>query len=319
LTRRGVRRIIASTNDAPDSTKGWSETMPTAFVNGVNLNYETLGSSGPWVALTGGGRSDLSSVKALGKLIADAGYRVLLHDRRNTGASDVSIDGDEPEQVQWADDLYELLRGLGALPVFCGGGSAGCRLSLLLAKRHPEAVSGLLCWRPSGGPWAGQYLAGSNYGDFIEAVKRGGMQAVIETPFMQERIAANPGNRERLAAMDPRRFLAVMERNHAFFVDGGELPLIGFTADELRGITAPACIVAGQDDCHPRPLSDALPGLMPNIELVYLHTEAEVAAIKAAGGYPGAYATVSETPQELAACSCPSWSASRPRGCNGAV
>ena len=69
---------------------------------------------------------------------------MLIHDRRNCGASDVVIEGEDSEYEILADDLYELLSKLGALPAFVGGSSSGCRLSLLFALRHPEAVRALL-------------------------------------------------------------------------------------------------------------------------------------------------------------------------------
>jgi pimeloyl-ACP methyl ester carboxylesterase len=84
--------------------------MPFAKIRGVNINYEIVGKSGPWVALVPGGRRDISGVKLLAQDIADKGYRVMLHDRRNCGLSDVVIDGDASEYEIWADDLYELLR-----------------------------------------------------------------------------------------------------------------------------------------------------------------------------------------------------------------
>src|SRR5262249_42097276 len=54
--------------------------MPVANIRGVNLSYEVLGKSGPWVALAPGGRRGMDSVYSLGQRVADAGYRVLLHD-----------------------------------------------------------------------------------------------------------------------------------------------------------------------------------------------------------------------------------------------
>ena len=51
-------------------------------------------------------------MRSLSERIAAAGYRVLLHDRRNCGASDVIIDGSESEYDIWADDLHALLGGL---------------------------------------------------------------------------------------------------------------------------------------------------------------------------------------------------------------
>ena len=106
--------------------------MPIANVRGANINYEVLGTSGPWVALSPGGRRALDFVKSLARHVADAGYRVLIHDRRNCGVSDIVIGGDQSEYEIWADDLYELLVQLKALPVIVGGSSSGCRLSCCL-------------------------------------------------------------------------------------------------------------------------------------------------------------------------------------------
>src|SRR5436190_1646820 len=90
--------------------------MPIAHVRGVNLNYEVLGSAGPWVALSPGGRRGLDNVKSLAQHVADAGCRVLIHDRRNCGLSDIAIGADVSEYEVWAEDLYDLLSQLKARP-----------------------------------------------------------------------------------------------------------------------------------------------------------------------------------------------------------
>ena len=132
--------------------------MAVAEIRGARINYEVLEGGEQWVVLTPGGRSSLDGVRVLGERTAAAGFSVLLHDRRNCGASDVVIEGDESEQEIWADDLHELLQRLGALPVVAGGGSAGCRLSLLLTLRHPDAVRALLLWWVTGGQVAADRL-----------------------------------------------------------------------------------------------------------------------------------------------------------------
>ena len=83
--------------------------MPIANVRGVNINYKILGRSGPWVALSPGGRRDISGIELLAGKVAETGHRVVVFDRRNTGASDVVIDGDDSEYEIWADDIHELL------------------------------------------------------------------------------------------------------------------------------------------------------------------------------------------------------------------
>jgi pimeloyl-ACP methyl ester carboxylesterase len=254
--------------------------MPVTEINGANINYEVLGESGPWVVLTPGGRGAKEMVKPLGTAIAEAGYRVLLHDRRNCGASDVIIDGEESEQEIWADDLYELLSRLGALPVYAGGGSAGCRLSILLTLRHAGSTRGLLLWSVTGGVVAAERLGFNYYGQFIEAAQRGGMPAVCETEFFKQRIEQNPDNKDRLMAMDPTRFQRVMERWRGFFDEGATLPVIGATEAQLRGIKVPVCIVPGNDDVHPRKVGEGLHEILPYSELHYLRSDAEVAALR---------------------------------------
>src|SRR6266849_10407256 len=54
--------------------------MPIANIRGVHITYQVLGEHGPWVALSPGGRRDLSGVMPLATQVAAAGYRVLLHD-----------------------------------------------------------------------------------------------------------------------------------------------------------------------------------------------------------------------------------------------
>jgi pimeloyl-ACP methyl ester carboxylesterase len=90
--------------------------MPIAKVHGANINYEVLGTRGPWIALSPGGRRALDNVKSLAQRMADQGYRVLIHDRRNCGISDIVIGGEQSEYEVWADDLYELASQLKAPP-----------------------------------------------------------------------------------------------------------------------------------------------------------------------------------------------------------
>jgi pimeloyl-ACP methyl ester carboxylesterase len=172
--------------------------MPIANVRGANINCEVLGTSGPWVALSPGGRRALDYVKSLARHVADAGYRVLIHDRRNCGVSDIVIGGDQSEYEIWADDLHELLVQLKALPVIVGGSSSGCRLSVLFALKYPQAVRALLLWRVTGGAFAGARLTENYYSKYIRAAQEGGMDAVCALDHFQERIAARPQNRDDL-------------------------------------------------------------------------------------------------------------------------
>ncbi|MGZ8445175.1 MAG: alpha/beta fold hydrolase [Candidatus Binatia bacterium] len=241
--------------------------MPYAKVRGVNINYQVLGTTGPWVALSPGGRRDLGGIQNQAGKLAELGYRVVIFDRRNCGASDVVIDGNESEYEIWADDVHELLRQLGALPAIVGGSSSGCRTSLLFALRHPESVRALLLWRVTGGRFACERLAEEYYGQFITAARSGGMAAVCGMEHWQERIKARPQNREVLMKMEPQQFIRVMSRWREYFLKGADLPVIGATEADLQSIHVPACIVPGNDLTHGRQTGETLGRLLPTSEV----------------------------------------------------
>ena len=247
--------------------------MPTATVRGATIRYETYGTRGPWVALSPGGRRGLEAVESLGKRMAAAGYRVLLHDRRNCGASDVLLDGKESEYEIWADDLYELLRQHNALPAIVGGSSSGCRTSLLLALRHPEAVRALLLWRVTGGKFAVERLSHNYYTQYIELAKKGGMKAVCESEHFAERIVARPSNRDKIMAIDPKQFIATMELWRSYFMRSIDLPVIGATEKDLGSIKVPTLVVPGNDRTHSLGIGRNAHRLIPKSELFELFTE----------------------------------------------
>lgn len=241
--------------------------MPEAVVRGIHINYEVIGSSGPWIALTPGSRRSYGELVDLSKAIASSGYRVLLHDRRNCGASDVAFDGSGSEHEVWADDLHALGQQLNALPIYVGGSSAGARLAILFAIRHPQALRGLLLWRVTGGQEAVDRLAENYYGQFIRIARAGGMQAVCASEHFSECIKARPGNRDRLMRTDPEQFIKVMTYWRERFLESASLPIVGATEADLRSIAAPACLIAGNDVIHTPATARKAASLIPNNEL----------------------------------------------------
>jgi pimeloyl-ACP methyl ester carboxylesterase len=237
--------------------------MPSLLINGANIAYEEMGNGTP-LALTPGGRSGMEAVRRLAERLAPY-YRVIIYDRRNCGASDVIIEGDLSEQEIWAEDLYELLNRLDASPAYIGGGSAGCRVSLLLAMRYPEMVKGLLLWHVTGGAFAAERLGYNYYEKFIDIALKDGMKGVAESEFFAQRIQQNPSNQERLLSMNPREFIDVMQRWRSFFT--ADKPVIGATEAELKTIGAPMAIIPGDDDTHPRAVGENLHRILPHSEL----------------------------------------------------
>src|SRR5580693_3775034 len=192
--------------------------MPVTRINGININWQVVGDSGPWVMATTGGRRGHDEFIPMAQKIAKHGFRVMLHDRRNTGASDLWIEGDEGEEAPWLGDMYELMRQNDALPAFFSGSSAGARTSIRFYLKYPQAVRGLLLLRVTGGAFAAGRLPENYYGQFIRAAQQGGMAAVCATEQWKERIAANPATRDYLTAMPPEKFIAVLTRWNDLFV-----------------------------------------------------------------------------------------------------
>ncbi|HWE79722.1 MAG TPA: alpha/beta hydrolase [Pseudolabrys sp.] len=241
--------------------------MAEALVRGIHINYEIVGTRGPFIALTPGSRRSYAELVDLSKAIAASGYRVLLHDRRNCGASDVAFDGSASEHEVWADDLYELGRQLGALPMYVGGSSAGARLAILYAMRHPDGLRGLLLWRVTGGQEAVDKLSQNYYGQYVKLARAGGMQAICESEHFAELIAARPANRARLLATNVDEFIKVMEVWRQRFLESATLPIVGASEADLDAIKAPACLIAGNDVIHTPVTARKAARLIPNSEL----------------------------------------------------
>jgi pimeloyl-ACP methyl ester carboxylesterase len=224
--------------------------MPVAQVRGVNIFYQVIGDRGPWVALITGGRRGHDEFVPLATKLAKAGYRVVLHDRRNTGRSDVLIQGDVAEETLWLDDLHELLKQLNALPSFIGGSSAGARTAMRYYVRFRNDVRGLLLMRVTGGAFAAGRLPENYYGMYITAAQQGGMAAVCATEQYQERIAANAATRDRLMAMDPKDYIKVMSNWMDQFIASTKTEVFGMTDADLASIAVPTVVIPGNDQTH---------------------------------------------------------------------
>ena len=224
--------------------------MPGARIHGLNINFEIVGDDGPPAVLITGGRRGYTEFKPLAAKIAAAGYRVFLHDRRNTGASDISIEGKEVEEAVWADDLHELLKQHDAVPAFIGGSSSGARTAINFCIRHPDATRALLLMRVTGGEFAAGRLPENYYGQFIRLAREGGMAAVCATEEYQERFKENPANLDKMMEMDAREYIAVISNWLALFEDVAHLPVMGISEDQLRAIKVPTMIIPGNDLVH---------------------------------------------------------------------
>jgi pimeloyl-ACP methyl ester carboxylesterase len=246
----------------------WNPAMSTAIINGLETRYEILGpAAGPAMTLMPGSRNPLEETLALAEGMAAAGYRVLVHDRRNCGASEVGFDPGQAEHGVWADDLRALLRQNDMLPAIIGGSSSGARTALTFALRYPAETRALLLTRVTGGGFAVRRLVEKYYDQHIRAASDGGMEAVCATEHFAEVIARRPANRDKLMAWDADAFIACMQSWKRHFMAGADLPLVGISADDLASLAMPVCIIPGWDMTHPGAMGERAARHMPDAEV----------------------------------------------------
>jgi pimeloyl-ACP methyl ester carboxylesterase len=245
--------------------------MTTANVNGLNIGFELIGDGDqPWV-LTPGGRftKETPGLRELAEALAAHGNRVLIWDRPNCGESDVCFDGDTESNLH-ADTLAALLEHLDMTPAVVAGGSAGSRVSLLAAARHPDVAAALAIWWISGGVMGLLTLGNVYCTPSIQAAWKEGMEAVAGLPDWGEVVARNPANRQRILDQDRDEFIATMERWMMAYCPQPGQHVPGLPDDVARNIERPALVFrSGASDAHhPRATSDAVADLLPNSRLV---------------------------------------------------
>jgi len=243
----------------------------TMEINGGNVVYEVLGTTGDFIVLTPGGRlsKDIEGLRPLAEELVNGGYRVLLWDRPNCGKSDVQFYG-QTESHMRAETLHALITGLGIGPCIIAGGSGGARDSMLTTMLYPEIVRKLVVWNIVGGVY-GSFVLGSYYiVPSILAVRGAGMKGVVRVGEWKERIAENPANLERFLAIDPDDFLKLMLRWLNAFVPKPGQTIPGVEDEMFDNITVPTLIIRGgeNDWDHPKRTSLEVSCLIKGSKLI---------------------------------------------------
>ncbi|MEI7714584.1 MAG: alpha/beta hydrolase [Mycobacterium sp.] len=245
--------------------------MSSIEVKGGKVVYEILGDAGDLIALTPGGRfsKDIPGLRPLAEALVAGGYRVLLWDRPNCGASDVQFYGQSESHMR-AETLHALLGKLGVSRCILAGGSGGARDSMLTTMLYPELVEKLVVWNIVGGVY-GSFVLGSYYiVPSIMAARGTGMPGVIAVPEWKERIEENPDNRQRFLDFDAHDFLKVMLRWLNAFVSKPGQTIPGVEDEMFDRITIPTLIIRGgeNDWDHPKRTSLEVNCLIKGSELI---------------------------------------------------
>jgi pimeloyl-ACP methyl ester carboxylesterase len=244
--------------------------VPTVIVDGLRLAYDIIGDGPRTAVITPGGRfsKDSPGVPALSERLADAGLRVVIWDRPNCGESDLSFTG-ENESVMHADALAGLLRSLGLGPALVVGGSAGSRVSLLTAIRHPDVVERLFVLWISGGAVGLAALAFYYCHESLAAAEFGGMEAVADLPGWKEQLARNPRARETLLRQDAAAFVNTMKQWAKGYFPRENSPVPGLVPSDLAALSMPVMVLRSgiSDFHHPRETSEAVHSMIPGSQI----------------------------------------------------
>jgi pimeloyl-ACP methyl ester carboxylesterase len=246
--------------------------MARIQISGLGIEYQLLGPEGaPAIAITPGGRFAMDSpgVPELARALAAAGRRVLLWDRPNCGASDVTFEGDTESNMQ-GRTLVELIRALKIGPTALAAGSGGSRVSLVAASNGPDIVSHLIIWWISGGALSLISLASYYCVTSALAAAHGGMEAVAALPGWEEQIQKNPRNRDYILAQDPEKFIQAMERWALAYMPMPNSPVPGMPPEAFARLKMPVLIYrSGKSDLsHTRRTSEWVHELIPQSKLI---------------------------------------------------
>ncbi len=248
-----------------------------ANLNGYDIRFEIHGKGIP-IVYTPGGFFPLERGRAVAESLKKLGYKVLLWDRPNSGASGLIFEGENLLRI-WADQLHELLHYTGHKPAFISGGSGGYLASLYFAYIYPAEVKGLILISP---PTDNQEILDSIMkGTFLEpaeAAEQKGMTAVTETtgsmwdffdwPDQFQRV---PQKKGQLLAMDSTVFAKTMRTWAHTFAAGRRSYFAGLTDEQLATINIPTLVFSGLDaidGLHPQHTAEALHARLPKSTLV---------------------------------------------------
>lgn len=241
--------------------------MAVIDIYGVPVAHELLGSGRAGdIIITPGGRfaMDVEGLRELGSALVERGHRVLLWDRPNCGGSGLSFDASS-ESILHADTLIGLSASLSLARPLLVGGSAGSRVTLLAASRHPDAISGAFVWWISGGALCLSSMSYLYYHGSFTAAWLGDMSDVAALPEWRTSIERRPENRELLLEQDRARFVETMVRWAEDFVPRPDMPLPGLSEADLRALNVPLMVVqnSAADMHHPRDVTEAVARLAP--------------------------------------------------------
>ncbi len=232
--------------------------MPTAHVNGIDLNYQLEGEGPETIVLINGLADALESWDFQVPALLDAGLRVLRFDNRGIGASDAPAGPYTSRML--ADDAKALVDHLGLTDFHLMGVSMGGMIAQEYALAYGSDLRSvtLACTYAAPGPFCSRMF--SMWGDLAPAlgvpfVMRDVTLWAFTVPFFSERPDEATEFEEAMAALE-MPVEAYLSQLSAIQTHD--------TTERLAGLTVPTLVLAGEvDTLIPTSLSRELHKLVP--------------------------------------------------------
>ena len=232
--------------------------MPTAHVNGIDINYQLEGDGPETIVLINGLADALESWDFQVPALLEAGLRVLRFDNRGIGATDAPAGPYTSRML--ADDAKALVDHLGLTDFHLMGVSMGGMISQEYALNYGSDLRSvtLACTYAAPGPFCSRMFA--MWGDLAPAlgvpfVMRDVALWAFTVPFFSERPDEAREFEEAMAGLDMSVEAYLSQLNVIQTHD---------TTDRLAGLGVPTLVLAGEEDILiPTRLSHALHELVP--------------------------------------------------------
>jgi pimeloyl-ACP methyl ester carboxylesterase len=256
--------------------------MPVETIDGLEINYEVMGSGTPLLLFAPGGfdatidkwreASAWKGVDALGTFAA--AHQVIAYDRRECGRS-----GGRVERLSWASYTRQAAALLDRLKIDAAcvlGGCMGCSVALAFGVHYPQRTRALLLHWPVGG-YRWKINAQSRFQRHYNFAKENGLKAVVERsrtgksfwldseagPWASV-IAKDSVFAEKFPDQDLDRYLGIIMTSGLSMFDRDTAP--GAEPEELLGIKVPALIIPGDDPSHATSGAHYLRELLPKAD-----------------------------------------------------
>jgi pimeloyl-ACP methyl ester carboxylesterase len=256
--------------------------MPLEVIDGLETNYEVMGSGIPILLFAPGGFDatiekwrEASAWKGLDAFAALAArHQVIVYDRRECGRS-----GGRVERLSWASYTRQaaaLLDHLKVQSAYLLGGCMGCSVALAFGVHYPERSRGLLLHWPVGG-YRWKMSAQTRFQRHYQFAKENGLGAVVERartgksfwldaeagPWASV-IERDRSFAEKFPDQDLDRYLGIIMTTGRSMFDRDTAT--GAEPEEILGIKAPSLIIPGDDPSHATSAAHYLRELLPKAD-----------------------------------------------------